>query len=97
MHEKVTLDEVRHIAGLARLRLTEAEEVEMVGHLEKVLAHCEKLADVDTDGVAPMAHVADLENVIRTDEVTQRISTEEALKNAPDADHHYFRVPKVIK
>lgn len=92
----VTVDEVRYIAQLARLRFEEAEEKKLAREMTEVLEYVEKLNELDTTAVPPMSHVLDLHNVFRKDEVEVRISTEEALKNAPDADSEYFRAPKVI-
>lgn len=93
----VSIEDVRYIAQLARLRLTPEEEADMTGHLNKVLAYMETLNELDTTDVEPMSHVLDLSNRFRPDEVVQRITHEEALKNAADADGDYFRVPKVIE
>ena len=92
----VSVDEVQRIASLARLRFSEDEEKELAGQMSRILDHMEKLNELDTSGVPAMTHVLDMENVLREDEVASRISQEEALKNAPDADGTYFRVPKVI-
>ena len=92
----VTVDEVRYIAQLARLRFEEAEEEKLARQMTEVLEYVEKLNELDTTAVPPMSHVLDLHNVFRKDEVEVRISTDEALKNAPDADSEYFRAPKVI-
>jgi len=93
----LSVDEVRYIAALARLRFTEAEEHHLAGQMSEILAYMDKLNELDTTDVAPMAHVLDLYNVDREDTALQRITPEEALRNAPDADGDYFRVPKVIE
>ena len=93
----VSIDEVRYIAALARLSFSEEEEVRMAEQLSKVLDYVEKLNELDTSGVPPMSHVLDLHSVFREDVVEQRITRDEALENAPDADGTFFRVPKVIE
>jgi aspartyl-tRNA(Asn)/glutamyl-tRNA(Gln) amidotransferase subunit C len=93
----VTRDEVRHIASLARLRFTESEEIGMAAELSRILAYVEQLRELDTSLVSPMAHVLTGLSDFRADLVVQRISHEEALRNAPSADSDYFRVPKVIE
>lgn len=93
----VTRDDVRHIASLARLRFTEPEAERMAAEMTRILDYVEKLRELDTDGVPPMAHVLDLHNVFRPDGVAERISREDALRNAPDADGEFVRVPKVIE
>jgi len=92
----VSADEVRRIAELARLRLTEEEVSAMQSQMSRILDYMDKLNEIDTTGVPPMSHVLDLVNVLRADHLESRISREEGLKNAPDTDGTYFRVPKVI-
>lgn len=92
----VSKEDVHYIADLARLRFSEEEEEEMAQQLSRVLGYMEKLNELDTEDVQPMSHVLDITNAFREDKVEQRITREEALKNAPDADQAYFRVPKVI-
>jgi aspartyl-tRNA(Asn)/glutamyl-tRNA(Gln) amidotransferase subunit C len=92
----VSKDDVHYIAELARLRFTDEEEENMAEQLSGVLDYMEKLDELDTEDVPPMSHVLDITNVFRDDSPEQRISREEALGNAPDADHSYFRVPRVI-
>ncbi|NNE35325.1 MAG: Asp-tRNA(Asn)/Glu-tRNA(Gln) amidotransferase subunit GatC [Rhodothermales bacterium] len=94
---KVTKEQVRHIAALARLRFDREEEEGVAEELSRILDYVEKLNELDVSDVPPMAHVLDLDNVVRPDVVAARISREEALSNAPDADDTYFRVPKVIE
>jgi len=93
----VTIDEVRYIAGLARLRFSEEEEKTMAEQMNQILDYMEQLNELDTTDVPPMSHVLDLTNVSRDDRVEQRITREEGLSNAPDVDSAYFRVPKVIE
>jgi aspartyl-tRNA(Asn)/glutamyl-tRNA(Gln) amidotransferase subunit C len=92
----VSAEEVRRVAALARLRLSDEEVESMQGQMSRILDYMDKLNEVDTSGVQPMAHVLDLVNVLREDRVEQRISREEGLKNAPDTDGTFFRVPRVI-
>ncbi|MEX0600613.1 MAG: Asp-tRNA(Asn)/Glu-tRNA(Gln) amidotransferase subunit GatC [Rhodothermales bacterium] len=93
----VTVDEVKYIASLARLRFTDEEERRLAGQMSEILDYVDKLNELDTSAVPPMSHVLDLYNVTRDDEVEQRITRDEALENAPDADSEYFRAPKVIE
>lgn len=93
----VTQEEVRHIARLARLRLSADEQERMAEQLSSILDYIEQLNELDLSDVEPMTHVIDLVNATRPDVVTQRITHEEALKNAPSADSDYFRVPRVIE
>ena len=92
----VSKDDVEYIAKLARLRFSEEDEERLARQLSAVLDYMDKLNELDTSGVAPMSHVLDVHNVVRPDDVDQRIPRDDALKNAPDADGSYFKVPKVI-
>ncbi len=92
----ISREEVRHIAKLARLSFTEAEEEILSQDMSKILDYVSTLNEVDTSNVEPMTHVHDLAHAVRPDSVQERITHEDALKNAPDADGEYFRVPKVI-
>ncbi len=92
----VSIQDVKYIAELARLEFADEELERLAGELNAILAYMAKLDELSTDDVSPMTHVLDVKNVFRKGEVAQRITHEEALKNAPEADSEYFRVPKVI-
>jgi len=94
---KVTNELVDKLANLARLKFNETEKEEIRNDLEKMIGFVEKLNELDLEGVEPLLHMSDEVNVLREDEVKGSISREEALKNAPLHDEHYFKVPKVIK
>lgn len=93
----VDKNDVEHIAKLARLSLTDEEIHSFTGELNSILEYMEKLNELDTEDVEPLAHPLDMNNVYREDKLRDSISTDEALKNAPDKDKEYFKVPKVIK
>lgn len=93
----ITRKDVEKLAHLGRLELTEQELAQMEGDMNKMLHFVEKINELDLDGVEPLAYMSDEVNILRQDEIRQDISHEEALKNAPDKDTDYFRVPKVIK
>ena len=92
----ITIEDVRYIASLARLQFDEQEERVLAKQMDDILGYMETLRELDTSDVEPMTHVLELSNVFRDDEVEKRMSVNEALRNAPDADGTYFRVPKVI-
>jgi aspartyl-tRNA(Asn)/glutamyl-tRNA(Gln) amidotransferase subunit C len=94
---KIDRKDVEKLAHLSRLELTEEELVNMESDMNKMLHFVEKINELDLDGVEPLAYVSDEVNILREDEVKQDITHDEALKNAPDKDTDYFRVPKVIK
>ncbi len=87
---------VDRIADLARLEFSEVEKKEIVKDLNNILALIEKLNEVDTEGVEPLIYMLEEEARMREDEMKQDISQEDALKNAPDKDSDYIRVPKVL-
>lgn len=94
--EKITVDEVRHVAELARLSLDPQEEQAMTRHLNMILQYMEKLNEVDTSNVPPTTHAMEQENVFRDDHVHASLDRDQALANAPQTDGANFIVPKVI-
>lgn len=96
MSDKITEQDVRHVAKLSRLKLDDAEIHEFTEQLSSVLEYVEKLNELDVENVEPMAHPTEMTNVFREDEPSAGLSVEEALKNAPDASAPYFKVPKVL-
>ena len=96
MSEKITKEEVRHVAKLARLEQSEAEEERMTGQMNQILGYMDKLNELDTAGVAATTHAIQLQNVFRPDEVVPSLDRLESLANAPETDGVNFVVPKVI-
>ena len=88
---------VRHIARLARIAMSDAELERLVPELNNILGWVEQLAEVDTDGVEPLTAVIANELRLRDDVVNDGNVRDEVLKNAPDAQHGFFAVPKVIE
>ncbi len=95
--EKISLEQVRHVARLARLELNEAEEVRLQGDLNNILGYVEKLNELDTSAVEPTAQVGEAGTPMREDEVTNRPAPDEVLANAPAREGYFFRVPKIIE
>ena len=93
----VTDKEVRHVAKLARLAISEEEIARMVPELNNILGWVEQLAEVDTDGVEPLTAVIDNQLRLRDDVVNDGDCRDDILANAPDAQHGFFAVPKVIE
>ena len=81
----ITIQDVEHIAKLARLRLTEEEKLRFQKELGKIIEYFDQLKKLNTDGVPPTTHVVPLENVLREDAVKPCLSVEEALANAQAA------------
>jgi aspartyl-tRNA(Asn)/glutamyl-tRNA(Gln) amidotransferase subunit C len=97
---KLTDDEVRYVAELANLRLSDEEVKRMSHDLAQILTHIEQLNELDTENVEPMAQVlfdADETATLREDVPHRPLSNEEALANAPLSGSGYFKVPKVIE
>ena len=88
-------DDVRYVAKLARLRLEQDEVSRMTGELAKILAHIDKMSELDTTDVPPTAHVLDVVNVMRADKPRPSLSRAEALRNAPAVSADCFRVPRM--
>ncbi|MFZ5451807.1 MAG: Asp-tRNA(Asn)/Glu-tRNA(Gln) amidotransferase subunit GatC [Thermodesulfobacteriota bacterium] len=92
----LTREEVLHVADLARLSL-EPQEVELfTRQLNDILAYVEKLQELDTAGVTPMAHAVPVFNAFREDEARAGLPRDEALENAPSREEGNFVVPRVI-
>jgi aspartyl-tRNA(Asn)/glutamyl-tRNA(Gln) amidotransferase subunit C len=96
MAEKLTDEQVRHVAKLSRLKLTDEQIHFFAESLSHVLDHIDKLSEVDVEGVEPMAHPTDMVNRLRDDEPRAGIAVDLALANAPQADPPFFKVPKVL-
>lgn len=93
----LTLDEVRHVARLARLRLTDTELEEMRQQLSSILNYVDMLQEVDVEGVPPTAQVTDVVNVVRPDEVRPSLPVDEALAGAAHREGDYFKVKPVFE
>ena len=93
----VNADTVRHVAKLARIALSDAEIDALVPELNQILGWVDQLAEVDTDGVEPLTAVIEQKLRLRDDVVTDGNVRDKVLANAPDAQHGFFAVPKVIE
>jgi aspartyl-tRNA(Asn)/glutamyl-tRNA(Gln) amidotransferase subunit C len=92
----LTREEVLHVADLARLSLEPAEIELFTRQLNDILAYVQKLQELDTEGVAPLAHVIPVFNVFREDVIRDGLERESALDNAPAREEGSFLVPRVI-
>ncbi len=88
---------VDKLAHLARLKFDDAEKEEIKQDLQRMITFVEKINELDLENVDPMLYMTNEMNILREDEVSPSISREEALKNAPEHDGIFFKVPKVIK
>ena len=95
---KIEKSTVERLARLSKLEFSESEKIEMVEDFKKIVGFVDKLKEVNTDGVKPLIYVnEDVTNVLRNDKVRGMLSREDALKNAPEKDSSYIKVPKVLK
>jgi aspartyl-tRNA(Asn)/glutamyl-tRNA(Gln) amidotransferase subunit C len=94
---EISKDQVKHVANLARLAITEEEAERFTEQLGSIIKFAEQLNELDTDNVEPTTHVLDLKNVMRKDEPKKWLTQEEALKNAPDKKDGQFRVPSILE
>ncbi len=88
---------VAHIAKLARIRIPEARQEALAGELSGILAWVEQLGELDTQGVAPMTSVVEVRPVNRKDAVSDGDCRGKVIANAPETEHGFFTVPKVIE
>ena len=94
--DTITLDQVRHVAMLSRLALSDEQIAKLAPQLESILQYVAQIGEVDTSGVEPMPHAVPLQNVLREDVVRPSLPLEKVLQNAPATDGPFFQVPKVI-
>ena len=85
------------LSRLAKLNFDEQTIEEMKSDLEKILGFIDKLSEIDTEGVEPLIYLSDEVNILRADEIEEEVTQEQALKNAPNKDSDYFKVPTVLK
>ena len=93
----LTLQQVRRVAHLARIEVSDAEAQSTLGHLNEIFTLIEKMQAVDTQGVEPMAHAQDLGQRLRTDSVTETNRREAFQAVAPETESGLYLVPKVIE
>ena len=93
----VSPEQVRHIAKLARIAMSDEELDRLLPELNNILGWVEQLGEVDTDGVEPLATVIDQKLRLRDDVVNDGNIRDAILANAPAAQHGFFAVPKVIE
>jgi aspartyl-tRNA(Asn)/glutamyl-tRNA(Gln) amidotransferase subunit C len=94
--QKLSLDDAKHVATLARLWLDDSHLQRLTGQLESILTYVNKISKVDVTGVEPMAHALPLHNVFREDVIEPSLPLERVLANAPATDGPFFKVPKIL-
>jgi len=93
--ERISKKDVKHVAKLAELDLSDEEVEKTTPQLDKILDHVARISTVNTEGVSSTSHVMEINNVLREDEIREPVSQEEALKNAPEEAEDGFSVPKI--
>lgn len=94
---KVTKADVENVALLSRLAISEAEMPEKINQLNDFLEYVDRLSELDTTGIHPMAHVLPINNVFREDIIRPSLDRELALANAPEQEDGYFVVPRILE
>lgn len=93
----ITKSDVKYIANLARLKLTEKETEYFTGQLSNIIRYIDQLKVLDTTNIEPTAHVMPIQNVFREDVVKPSLKVEDVLKNAPAKEDNLFKVPRIIE
>jgi aspartyl-tRNA(Asn)/glutamyl-tRNA(Gln) amidotransferase subunit C len=94
--KKITKEDVDKLAHLARLDFSDKEKTTMMQDMDKILGFVDKISELDLEGVEPLIYMSEERNVLRKDVAKSVVTKDEALKNAPDKDTDFFRVPKVL-
>ncbi|MBL7215487.1 MAG: Asp-tRNA(Asn)/Glu-tRNA(Gln) amidotransferase subunit GatC [Phycisphaerae bacterium] len=96
MTAKIDEAQVRRVALLSRLELSNEEVAQFSTQLSDIVEYIEKLSGLDTDNVQPLAHCLPVYNVLREDVPHPSLTNDQALANAPDREDEYFKVPKIL-
>ena len=94
---KITADEVKKVAQLAKLTLSDAEIARMAADMDAMLAYVATLANLDTEGIVPTAHAVPMANAFRADQLRPSLKRDAIMAAAPKSADGTFRVPKVIE
>ncbi len=93
---KIDSQEVMHVAKLARLNVSDRDAERLTSEMNSILAYMDKLNELDTSGIEPMAHALQLDTPFREDTVKPSLSNDNALENAPQKEGGFFVVPRVL-
>tara|TARA_B110000459_G_scaffold76033_1_gene85515 strand:+ start:700 stop:1002 length:303 start_codon:yes stop_codon:yes gene_type:complete len=98
MKNKITINDkiVSDLSRLAKLKFDAEKAEKMKSDLDKIIGFVNKLSEIDTKGIEPLIYLSEEVNVLRADEIKHEVSQENALKNAPQKDSDYFKVPTVL-
>lgn len=92
----IDIDQVRKVASLARLELSEAEEQQFTGQLNSILDYVQQLDELDTKDVPPTTRAIEVSNITRLDQLVTFPGREDILSSAPDREEDFFKVPKIM-
>ena len=92
----IDIDQVRKVANLARLQLSEAEEQQFAGQLSNILEYVQQLDELDTEDVPPTTRAIEVSNITRQDELQTFEAREDILESAPEREEDFFKVPKIL-
>jgi aspartyl-tRNA(Asn)/glutamyl-tRNA(Gln) amidotransferase subunit C len=92
----VDMSDLRHLAKLARLAVSDEQLVKYGDQLHAILGYVQRISQADVGGIEPMAHPLPVSNAFRDDVVGDSLQLEKVLQNAPDSDGPFFKVPKII-
>ncbi|MEM6867577.1 MAG: Asp-tRNA(Asn)/Glu-tRNA(Gln) amidotransferase subunit GatC [Cyanobacteria bacterium P01_C01_bin.121] len=92
----IDVDQVRKVANLARLELSDAEEQQFTGQLNNILEYVRQLDELDTDDVPPTTRAIEVSNITRPDQLEVFAERESILDSAPDREEDFFKVPKIM-
>ena len=93
---RISNEQVKHVANLARLAITEEEAEKFTKQLDAIITFAEQLNELDTENVEPTYHVLDMKNVLREDIPKKGLPREEVLKNAPEQENGQIKVPSIL-
>jgi aspartyl-tRNA(Asn)/glutamyl-tRNA(Gln) amidotransferase subunit C len=94
---RISVDQVKHVANLARLAVTDDEAELFTKQLDAIITYAEQLDELDTTNVKPTSHVVDMKYVMREDKPAKGLPIEDVVKNAPDHKDGYIRVPTILE
>ena len=94
---KISHDDVKYVARLARLSLDSEELDRYSVQLSSIISHIDKISELELEEVSPTSHVLDMSNIFREDEVRPSVSQEDALRNGPSVEKGAFRVPPILE
>lgn len=94
---RISTEQVKHVAHLARISFSEEEIEKFTNDLDKIITFAEQLNELDTENIEPTSHVLDMKNVMREDVPSEGLAVEDVLKNAPEHQAGQIKVPAIIE